>query len=195
MIFIRKQNNEVELCEPEEYTHKAYSKDEEEFIKIISINEYNGYLNALRIINERMMKQIDKNKRNESDVHGYKIISCEKKPVENRSEKKCWYITKRTPVTIEIDINSAILLIESQLKLYYNYVSSEEGEEILNMYDSVKSKNTDQNEILLMRKGIDYTNMIKNMEEYEIISFGLFRIVKNYMEGVYDITYKATQII
>ena len=195
MLYIKRDGEKIETCGPGEYNFRAYSKEEEEYVKIISVSEYNGYLNALRIINERMLKQIDKKKKNECDNHGYKIISCERKTVENRSKKKCWYITKRTPVTIEIEINEALLLIEDQLRIYYNYVSSDDGEDVLKTYNDIKKDNIDLDERVLMKQGMDYKNMIEKMMSYEKISFGLFRIVKNYVEGVYDITYKATEII
>ena len=101
----------------------------------IPISEYNGLLNALRIVKDKVLQDSEKSR---NDEHGYQLISAKKavykyrRHNEKESDKehslKAFIITKKTPYPLSLDPKSAMSFIISDLKNYFSYAT--EGETV-----------------------------------------------------------------
>jgi len=101
----------------------------------IPINEYNGLLNALRIVKDRVLQDSEKSR---NDEHGYQLISAKKtlyrykRRYENESDKehslKAFLITKKTPYPLSLDPKSVMSFIINDLRNYFSYAT--EGETV-----------------------------------------------------------------
>ena len=111
MSYYKFENGKYHPCE----------KAEAEYV-LIPINEYNGYQNAIRIVRDRALQQVDKSK---ADEHGYTFIKAEKRRYNSEKEKvneEAWLITKSTPYALKMGADEAIYMIKKDLREFYNYV-------------------------------------------------------------------------
>lgn len=177
----------------------------------IDVEEYNGLQKALRIVRDRALQQIDKSK---ADEHGYRFLNGEYKAYDNsKKDMKAWMISKSTPHSLKIPICDVVTLIEKDLKDYYHFTG-------LPQFSDDKEKESFFRKSRAMT-GID---MIKAVEQKKsnafeeedfycensffgrrvrrlvdgigtAIAFEIEKITCDYANGVYRVTYWATECI
>ncbi len=187
-------------------TLRNQSNDDMDVVTIGS-EEYHGLLNALRIIRDRSLQQIDKSK---ADEHGYTLKYADMRIYDRiYPEYKACYVTKTTPVSMNTDLLTAKFLIEHDLKEYYNYID-------LPVFDvtdisGVNSKKLTKHDLLIAVKqssdesynsgfyveNSDYGYQVKRfMDSIEgPFIFETSKITGNIGQGVYDVSYWATGFV
>lgn len=83
---------------------------------LISTQEYHGLQKALRIVRDRAMQQIDKAR---ADEHGYTLLRAERRRYSLSSSDEVWQVTKRTPYSLHIPIESVSELIKRDIEAFY----------------------------------------------------------------------------
>lgn len=172
---------------------------------MISVNEYNGYLNAIRIVRDRAIQQID---RNRADKHGYTLVKAEKRAYKDekiRYDRNAWVITKSTPYSLKIGLQEVSYMIERDLSEFYNYKtlpvvrSNNAGYKehlsingLLDYYERYYLKKMDRNSIYdeAERKALSWMDELNG-----IVVFNITRIGRNYGTGCFEVTYWATDLI
>ena len=173
---------------------------------LVPIAEYNGLQKALRIVRERGKQQIDREK---ADDNGYTLIRAERRIYDYESRVKGVYITRSTPYSIKIGLGTASFLIENDLKTFYKYVELPTFErensfnhkessfyapkDVLKDYDDyfIRCKGTEniKNEWIIQR-----INFLRENNEGKI-AFEIAKLSKNHAQGVYEVSYWATDYI
>ncbi len=180
-------------------------KDVDAEYAMISIEEYHGYRNALRIIKDRSLQEIEKAK---ADKYGYTLKYADYRAYDRtRPKYKAYYITKSTPISLTIDAETAYFLIMEDLYSYYNCIditsitTKSFGEPFvlspLDLLQAVKQRDdpcyaqdfyVDNND-----KGRKIKELLDDIDDN--IIFEINRISSNYGQGIYELSYWATGLI
>ncbi len=181
---------------------EAFEKTEGEDVVKISLEEYHGYRKMLRVIRDRELQQIDKQK---SDSHGYSLKLVYKR-IYDRSRPKitAFYITKTTPISLKIDLYTAYTLVKKDLQEYYRFMDEQvfiSGEGIqktiktIDLLEAFQNKSENYNREYYV-SNTEYGRKLKEIvDSSEVISFGPLKLSSNYGQGVYEVTYWATEPI
>lgn len=163
----------------DEYKHVI--QNNQEYV-LVPVKEFHGLKKALNIIHERAVTQIDKGT---ADEYGYQFLRAQRRNF-NGSKEKYWHVTQRTPYSLEIEPSVALQVIESDLKIHYNYTEDEKT--YMYVYKQMQSdrKVTFQDKKHFMIQGI--------LEETKNFSFGLDALNYNFAQGVYEIQYYMQEI-
>lgn len=169
---------------------------------MISREEYNGLRNALRIIHDRSLQQLDKS---EVDEYGYKTLRAELRTYPKRSggdDNRHWYMTKSTPYSIKMPVSAVSTVVVNDLKSHYHYY---DWKEVLNMAGSpfFSVKDIDDIELYVIRKSYEneryewiYKNLVEPrgwvVDDKLVLSFDMCRLSANYSTGLYEISYWST---
>ena len=101
----------------------AFEKTEGEDVVQLPRAEYNGFLKMLRIIRDRELQQIDKEK---SDSYGYTTKYVDERIYDrSRPEITAFYITKSTPISLKIDLYTAYTLVKKDLQEFYGFIDEQ----------------------------------------------------------------------
>lgn len=176
----------------------SFCEHEEAEYAVIPIDEYYGFLSALRIVRDRAKQQIDKNT---ADEHGYTLLRARYKHYEPRNSEKAWFVTKRTPHSAKLPFVTASDLIKMDLKEFYHFRDAKKFRkssgysfseiEIIRNYNYYRDH--DEDEI----NSIKNTDM-KEMLDYFVetdgkLAFEIAEISCNVGLGVYEVSYWATK--
>lgn len=170
--------------------------------------EYHGYLNALRIIRDRSLQQIDKAK---ADEHGYTLKYADLRAYDRwqHPELKGCFITKTTPVSLNIDLGTATFLIEKDLREFYGMIDLPVFTLVDDSLFNIKKMTPYDLLIALNQKydtsyshdfyveNSDYGQQVKAFLD-SIQGHFIFETVKisgNIGQGVYEVSYWATGFI
>ena len=181
----------------------AFEKTEGEDVVQLPRAEYNGFLKMLRIIRDRELQQIDKEK---SDSYGYTTKYVDERIYDrSRPEITAFYITKTTPISLKIDLYTAYTLVKKDLQEFYGFIDeqvymSSEGIpkkiktiDLLEAFQKKSEKNYDRDYYI---SNSEYGRKLKEIvDSSEVISFGPLKLSSNYGQGVYEISYYATEPI
>lgn len=188
----------------------AEKKNDADTVKI-SKEEYNGYENSIRIIRDRAKQQVDKAK---TDEHGYTLLRADYKTYNySRKSEKAWLVTKSTPHSIKIPLSTAKTLLKRDLEEFYRYVDYPVLE-YDNGYGPVTKKLTaseiikaheQSNDEEYMEKYPDWlcenSDFGRNIKQFfdrvggTDVAFEMSKISCNYAQGVYEVSYWATEPI
>lgn len=177
---------------------------EDERTVVISESEYNGYLNAIRVIKDRALQQVSKS---EADEHGYKFLRSRRRWYMHENDRiQLWLVTKQTPYSVKMPVDVVERSVLSDLETSYNslititdYRSDVPscGTPIKDMFSLLRSLSVWRGEkpaevykpllSLFENKGIDYRKPRVIIELSELNA--------SYAAGVYEVTYWATDVI
>lgn len=133
----------------------------------INVHEYHGLCNALRIVRDRAVQQVDKSK---TDTHGYLLIRAERR-IYPGTGYPAWLITKRTPYSCHMDVRDVLAITTRDLHDFYHTNLSKSG---LSNYDLLRSEATDSNSYYAAE---------------------ISQISSNFVKGLYDISYWANALV
>lgn len=177
----------------------------------VAQDDYNGLVNALRIVRDRALQQIDKSK---ADEHGYRLLRGDYRSY-NKDKYKAWLITKSTPYSIKIPFKEAYSIMEQDLKNFYGYIGKikvsyvpsystlgREETSVLSSADLIKicEEMADEN-YSGNQEGFYLDNSPKGHAVYDYfkengigqeITFEITKVSANYAQGVYEISYWST---
>lgn len=168
---------------------------------IIPREEYNGLQNALRIIHDRSLQQLEKS---DVDEYGYKTLRAELRVYPKRSggdDKRHWYMTKSTPYSIKMPVSAVSMVVVNDLKSHYHYY---DWKEVLNMGGSPFFSVIDIDEVeqyAVQSYGNErcewiYKNLVEPrgwmVDNRLVLSFDLCRLSANYSTGLFEISYWST---
>lgn len=171
---------------------------------VIPVKEYNGLINALRIVRDRALQQVDKAK---ADEHGYTTLRAEYRKYIPGQEYKGWLITKSTPHSINIPLEAAHELILRDLQDFYSFtgiptlrfcrngIKEErvlEAGNILKAVSQLTNPSCQDQEYFLEHTEYGHAVYLYLSEYQFSISFELSKIACNYSQGVYEVSYWAT---
>lgn len=167
---------------------------------MIPVNEYNGLQNALRIVKDRSLQQIDKST---VDANGYRLLRADKRKYNNK-DLEFWLITKSTPYSIKMPLDVVQELIDRDLREHYHYYDWHDYVNPMNMpvikADMLEYLNRlCNNEYHKRYSETTYEDVFQEIvvaggycvDEKLVMSFDLNRISSNYAAGVYEISYWA----
>ena len=172
---------------------------------VISKSEYHGLQNCLRILRDRALQQIDKE---HADPQGYTLKFADQRVYDRvHPEQKAYLISKTTPVSLKIDLETASFLIKKDLGSFYNYIDLTSV--ITRSYrNPSKIKIQDLLIAISQRDDPRYTHNFyvensdngKKIKEYldnapSNLIFNIARISANQGQGVYEVSYWATGLI
>ena len=173
---------------------------------VISQEEYNGYQKALRIIKDRSLQQIDKS---QADKHGYRLMRAEKRVYGRKNGKPAYLITKSTPYSIKMDPQVVKNEILDDLKQHYNFIGTrtytdtrwgqDKKKITLSKYcDGIEQKDdpTYANRDFYSSNDDEGRAIYQIFQKYNnVFIFEFSKLSSNPAQGVYEITYWATDII
>ena len=193
-----------EFFKKENEKYKKSTENEADSV-MLPISEYHGYINALRIIKDRGIQQIDKS---QVDENGYRLLRADKKryyEVENQ-KIDTYLITRATPYGINISLKEVALFIKQDLILNYGFVNNrtyayefsgrmidEEvtDRDILVRIPTIIEK-AERNEELISDENALFEWYLENQNR---TGFSINRISANYAQGIYEVSYFATALI
>ncbi len=181
--------------------NKRVDSDDEDVV-VMPREEYNGIQKMFRILRDRSLQEIDKSK---ADTHGYSLKYADERIYDKvHSQQKAYAITKLTPVSLRIDLETAFFMIKNDLKEYYNYIDDLTCEASANG-SSTDIKIPDLIAAIAQRDDPDYTHdfyldnsdhgrYVKEFldKQKNVVSFGPIKIWANFGQGVYEISYWAS---
>ncbi|MDC7294637.1 hypothetical protein NXH67_14050 [Butyrivibrio sp. DSM 10294] len=182
---------------------ETFIKHDTEDVVQIRREEYNGYRKMLRIIRDRELQQIDKEK---ADTHGYTTKHVDVRNFDrSRPEITAFYITKTTPISLKIDLYTAYTLVKKDLQEFYGFMDEhffvtskgikKEIKEIdlLAAFKQRIESNDDRDYYVY---NSEYGRKLKEIVDgSEVISFGPIKLSSNYVQGVYEASYWAAEPI
>ena len=171
----------------------------------ISAQELFSYKNALRIIRDRGRQQVV---RSQPDKHGYTLKMADERVYDRMyPEMKAFFISRSTPYSLKIDLETVSFLIQKDLEEFYNFIS------LQNIVTPSFSKPAtikvpDLFRALIQRDDPDYKQdfyvdnssrgrMLKEFVDSlpKAVSFAPIRVGSDIGNGVYTISYWATSPI
>ena len=187
---------------PAETYKDAFERHDSEDIVQIPREEYNGYQKMLRIIRARELQQIEKEK---ADDHGYTTKYVDERIYDrSRPGIKAFYITKTTPISLKIDLNTVYTMLKNDLQEFYGFMDEQvfiSGErtpkkiKTIDLLEAFQNKSENLNRDYYISNS-EYGRMLKEIvDSSEIISFGPLKLSANFGQGVYEVTYWATEPI
>lgn len=171
---------------------------------IVSKSEYNGLQNALRIIHDRSLQQLEKS---EVDEYGYKVLRAELRTYPKRSggdDKPHWYMSKSTPYSIKMPVSAVSTVVVNDLKNHYHYYDWKEvvnvgGSPVLSLKDIDYIERYAQNPFDNRQLEWIHSNLVEPrrwmIDNRLVLSFDLCRLSANYSTGLYEISYWSTEPI
>ncbi len=164
--------------------------------------EYHGLQKALRIVRDRSLQQIDKEK---ADSQGYTFKYCDERVYDRAyPDQKAYLITKTTPVSLKMDLETAEYLIKRDLIDFYHFIDIS-AIRVPDYPDVLKITAHDLILACSQRNNEKYSNdfYVDNSDKGRLIkafldiapqalTFDLARIIANLGQGVYDISYWST---
>ncbi len=171
----------------------------------LSQKEYKGYKNALRIIKDRSLQQIDKS---QADKHGYRLMRGEKRNYGKKG-KQAYLITKSTPYSIKMDPQVVKDEILDDLRQYYSFIDNrtyidtrcnQKRKRITpsKYCDGIEQKDDPQwaDRDFYGSNDDEGRAIYQIFQEYnDVFIFEISKLSSNQAQGVYEITYWATDII
>ena len=198
-------NNPIFVTKNEKGRLSKITEEADAEYALIPIEEYHGYRNALRIINDRSLQEIDRAK---ADQHGYTLKYADYRMYDRSYPGyKAFCINKLTPISLKIDAETAYFLIIEDLFNFYNYLdistvttkSFAEPSIIrpLDLLHGVQQRDDPCYSQDFYIENNDKGRKIKELldETSDNIIFEIIRISSNYGQGVYDVSYWATGLI
>ncbi len=183
---------------------QSKSKISSEDTVVIKKGEYNGFMNMLRIIRDRSLQSIEKAK---ADSHGYTFKYADMRPYErDNPQKTAYHITKITPVSLKVDLETAYFMIIRDLTEYYNYVTplykpSPEAAsikiQIPDIITGLAQRDDPEYKLDFYVTNSEYGESIKRFldDRPKVLSFGPVKIGSNLGQGVYEVSYWASNPI
>jgi hypothetical protein len=143
-----------------------------------------AYVNALRVIKDRSLQQVDKAK---ADPHGYRLLRAAKKNHHSGNWGVAWQIKKETPYSIKIPVDVAAEEITADLFDFYNFVEVNNKNDFLNIVNMGHLDAPAYEDL--------YAYLVKRGIQDKPIVFDLIELASNLATGRYEITYWATDLI
>lgn len=162
-----------------EYKHVI--QDNQEYV-LLPVREFNGLQKTLRIINDRAVQQIDKSV---ADIHGYQFLRANKREIKE-TKGKYWYTTWRTPYSLKMTPEEALVIITHDLKTYYGYI--EDSNNCLYFYQQLQEGRT------INIRNENQRRIYEQLMEKQNFSFGFDMLSYNFAQGVYEISYYMQSI-
>ncbi len=163
---------------------------------IVTKEEYHGYQNALRIINDRSIQQIDREK---ADAHGYTLRYADQRVLDRSCpDQKAFVISKITPISLHVDLETAFFLIKQDLKKYYHFADIKQTR--IRPVDILKAipqrDDPSWNEEFYVDNSEYGRQIYMFLDDVpQCFIFDIFNIRSNIGQGVYEVSYWATGII
>jgi len=176
---------------------------------ILPINEFHGLKKAVRIVHDRALQQIDKSK---TDEHGFRLLRADLRQYK-RNSGKLWLITKETPYSSKIDLSTASTLIEGKLRELFVWTDTQDLDKYslveLTSYKRYLSKSWDIAKIreqwhddshrdkwdFLGENTAEGKALYTLWETHPEMIVGISKISINYAQGLYEVSYWATEPI
>ena len=179
---------------------KSFEKHECEEVVRIQREEYNGLKKMLRIIRDRELQLIEKEK---ADEHGYTTKYVDERVYDrSKPDIKAEYIIKTTPVSLKIDLLTAATMIKSDLQEFYGFMDEQyfmtsagikkeiKAIDLLAAFKQKIEKNDDRDFYVY---DSEYGRKLKEIiDSSEALSFGPIKLSANVGQGVYEVTYWGT---
>lgn len=194
------ENAKSERDSVEEKRKTAGTQNDDEMITISKI-DFNGYENALRILHDRALQEIDKSK---ADEHGYRLLRGDNRAIKGHSDHYLWLVTKATPHSLQIPPATAKFLIQQDLMHFYNMreLKYHVTDKVLVTYslsdiaNAVKQWGNIDEKNYLLKNNEDGERLLDEFRSCNgQIILKLDKIAANQSEGVYEVTYWATDLI
>ena len=183
-------------------------KDNADYV-LVPINEFNGLKKAVRIVNDRALQQIDKSK---TDEHGFRLLRADLKRYQHGSDGRLWLITKETPYSSKMAVDEASALIENKLRELYWWVDEVNLQNFTDdRLDVWRTRLTSEDLGTAREQWHDaerreqYNFLIENSErgravyqcfcKHNAMILEVSKLSVNYAQGLYEVTYWATEII
>ncbi len=164
--------------------------------------EYNGIQKMFRILRDRSLQEIEKSK---ADPHGYTLKYADERPLDRlHPDQRAYFITKMTPLSLRMNLETAYYMIKKDLREYYNFldnvsIKSAQGSSNGNikptdLYTALSQRKDPNYNYDFYVSNSDYGKMIKKTLDNspQIVSFGPIKIVSNIGQGIYEISYWAS---
>lgn len=189
--------NGNDLFVPETYpSYENYDGDEFYIFDEKELEPHNAaYLNALRIIKDRALQQIDKSK---YDVNGYRLLRATRSEYSRGDRTtRAWLIKKETSYSTHIDLKVVTNLIERDLYDNYNFVQLQRDADRKKMLYWHNSHTDDVEEY--PQSEFVKSGLAAHLQDRGILGEALIvelqEITANYGTGHYEIAYWATEPI
>lgn len=192
-LFLKHTDNGYSFCK----------KDEAEFA-MMSIKEFNGFINTLNIINHRALQQIDKS---ETDEYGFRLLRADIR-YYRKGKGDLILITKETPFSVKLSLQEVSFFIKKELFKIYKYINvvdlTDFSDELLNskkispeeITKAVKNRNEHEDKCnFFVQNNAKGRAIYKAFHEYKDFIVEIDRIVPNYGKGLYEVSYWATNFI
>lgn len=198
MMYLKQAGSEYSFCDEAAADYA-----------VVPVSEYNGLKNALRIVRERAIQQIDRSK---ADIHGYRLLRAEYEQIRTvREDVFAWRISKSTPYSAKMDVHTAKLQILQDLKEFYNFVRDEdisyvdERENFTRLSFEMLCRgipsyqgwvNSDRKRDFIVNNDSCGRTLLKLFNKHDgVVAFNIHRLSYNYSSGVYEVTYWASEPI
>lgn len=167
--------------------------------------EFHGLQSALRIIRDRSLQQIDKTT---ADKHGFSLKYADWRPYDRTyPDNKAYLITKTTPYSLKIDLETVSFLVMKDLKAFYNFKDlpffqlspTDQAVQLSHkeLLQAVAEKNDPSHAydwyVVNAEKGRQIKAFLDGDDRP--ITFEVVRVGSNHGQGVYEVTYWATGLI
>lgn len=183
-------------------------KDNADYV-LVPVNEFNGLKKAVRIVNDRALQQIDKSK---TDEHGFRLLRADLKRYQYGKDSRLWLVTKETPYSCKMAVDEASALIENKLRELYCWVDEVNLQNYTDDRLDVWETRLSGEELGTAREQWHdaecrekYNFLIENSEkgravyqcfrEHNAMILEVSKLSVNYAQGLYEVTYWATEII
>ena len=180
MEFYKIQDESYVLCD----------ESDAEFV-MIPRKEYNGLQNALRIVNDRALQQIDKSK---ADEYGFRFLRGEMR-YYRKGRGELYLITKETPYSVKLDVSEVKYLIENKLRELYPKTPNWFRNTRKMRTGLWKKPNIEKDNFFWGSSNAKSHAMYNAFSEYKQFVVAVDRISANYGTGQYEVSYWATEII
>lgn len=199
----------MEFYKIQDESYVSCDESDAEFV-MIPRKEYNGLQNALRIVNDRALQQIDKSK---ADEYGFRFLRGEMR-YYRKGRGELYLITKETPYSVKLDVSEVKYLIENKLREIYcwtdqinlqeyqddgdrleEYDNSMAPEDVVNAATLWKKPNIEKDDFFWGSSNAKSHAMYNVFSEYKQFIVAVDRISANYGTGQYEVSYWATEII
>lgn len=185
--------------DPDKHTYAQVESPSDAGFVMISMQEYYGFQKCLRVIHDRALQQID---RATADENGYSIIQAMHQTYSREDNFEFYRIKKNTPYSLNLSLAAAYTAIKADLIRYYHYVDLPTLEYTTRSGQLMSIKVTPK----ILAKRIPFLNDESTGADEKVlyewwksvsdhISFDISVVSGNYGQGVYAVTYWATDLI
>lgn len=178
---------------------------------MLPIEQYHGLKKAVRIVNDRALQQIDKSK---ADKYGFRLLRADRKKFKKHSGS-LWLVTKETPYSSRITLSEARALIENRLREIYYWIDEINLEEYIDsdlspferyemqIYESDLPNIVEQWHDKEHRSRFNFLGdnsmkgeaLLKCWQQNDSMIVEISKISVNYAQGLYEVSYWATEPI